>query len=439
MVKRYIEENVYTEFQKRIKFVFEDFENVLVAFSGGKDSGVLLNLTYEYAKKNNLLHKLHMYHLDYEAQYQATTEYVEDCFLNQYPEIKKYWLCLPIAAQCAVSMKQDHWVPWDEDLKDIWVREMPENQYVINEKNLQFDFKKGMWDYDAQTAFCDWFSKVNGKTAVLVGIRSDESLQRLSAITSKNKVNQYKGLSWCTKNNGDENNVNCYPLYDWNVEDIWIANGKFNFTYNKLYDLYYQAGLSIHQMRVASPFNDCAIDTLKVYKVVDPQTWGKMIGRVNGVNFAGIYGGTTAMGWKSIKLPKGHTWKSYMYFLLDTLPEEVKENYLQKLETSIKFWREKGGVLSDETIKELRDEGKEIDVGTKTNYKTDKKPVRFSDYPDDTDASEFQKVPTYKRMCICIMKNDHLCKYMGFGQTKREIEKRKKCISKYKNIVRGLV
>lgn len=60
-------------------------------------------------------------------------------------------------------------------------------------------------------------------------------------------------------------------------------------------------------MRVASPFNDCAQESLKLYKVIDPANWARMVGRVNGVNFTGLYGGTTAMGWKTIKLPPGHT------------------------------------------------------------------------------------------------------------------------------------
>lgn len=58
-----------------------------------------------------------------------------------------------------------------------------------------------------------------------------------------------------------------------------------------------------------------------------------MLGRVNGVNFTGIYGGTRAMGWQNIKLPEGYTWKEYMYFLLDTLPEETKQSYLEKLKS----------------------------------------------------------------------------------------------------------
>ena len=77
----------------------------------------------------------------------------------------------------------------------------------------------------------------------------------------------------------------------------------------------------------------------------------------------------------------------------------------------IKFWREKGGVLSSEVIQKLKDHGVNVEVGEHTNYKTDKKPVRM-DYLDDIDIAEFKEIPTYKRMCVCIMKNDHLCKYM---------------------------
>ena len=42
------------------------------------------------------------------------------------------------------------------------------------------------------------------------------------------------------------------------------------------------------------------------------------------------------------------------------------------------------------------------------------------EYLDDTDLPEFSQLPTFKRICICILKNDHACKYMGFfAQQKR--------------------
>lgn len=58
--------NVYDASLSRIKYLFREFDNILIAFSGGKDSGIVLNLAYNYAKDNNLLDKLAIYHLDYE-------------------------------------------------------------------------------------------------------------------------------------------------------------------------------------------------------------------------------------------------------------------------------------------------------------------------------------------------------------------------------------
>lgn len=122
---------------------------------------------------------------------------------------------------------------------------------------------------------------------------------------------------------------------------MWTGYARYGWDYNRLYDLYYQAGIPLSRQRVASPFISQAVSTLHLYKVIDPDTWGRMVSRVNGVSFAGMYGNTVAMGWRSISCPDGFTWKEYMYFLLDTLPRATRENYLEKLRVSQKFWREK--------------------------------------------------------------------------------------------------
>lgn len=430
--KEYIDMNVYDAAQERLKECFDEFDNILVAFSGGKDSGVLLNMAYDYAKRTDQLDKMGMYFLDYEAQYNYTMEYVKRMF-DRFNDIKRFWLCLPNDVPTATSMSEGYWTPWDETKKDIWVRDMPTMDYVINEHNVPWNYESHTSDYTVQEDFTKWFSKTYGKTGCLIGIRAQESLDRYRAIKSNNKVNGYKDYNYMVCK--DENTINCYPIYDWETRDIWIANAKNGFDYNKLYDLYYKAGMPIEQMRVASPFLSQGLGTLGYYQVIEPNTWAKMLGRVNGVNFAGIYGSTTAMGWKNITLPPGHTWKSYLKFLLDTLPKEARENYERIFKTSIEFWRNRGGVLSDETIQELRDAGIPLEVKGKTNYKTDKKAVTFEEYPDDAPVNDFKSVPSFKRMCITIMKNDHTAKYMGFSRTKEQQERRKQAMEKYKNIL----
>lgn len=425
-------ENVYQLVQRRLKFLFDEFDNIYVSFSGGKDSGVLLNLCIQYIREHNLNRKIGVFHMDYEAQYQMTTEYVEQTFRENQDILEIYHICVPFKVVTCTSMHQTFWRPWDESMRLHWVRPLPEHCY--RKEDFPF-YTEEMWDYTFQVAFAEWFHKKKDavRTCCLVGIRTQESLDRWRTIHGNNRLNSYHNLMWTRRLGYDL--YNAYPIYDWTTEDIWTAYARFKWPFNQMYELYYKAGVPLEKQRVASPFLCTAQETLKLYKVIDPNTWGRMLGRVNGVNFTGIYGGTRAMGWQNIKLPEGYTWKEYMYFLLDTLPEETKQAYLDKLRTSQEFWKSKGGCLDLSTIRKLHDLGIKFHVLRKTNYKTNKLPVQM-EYLDDIEISEFKEIPTYKRMCICILKNDHVCKYMGFALTKKEKIRRDRVMQKYKNIIK---
>ena len=176
-------------------------------------------------------------------------------------------------------------------------------------------------------------------------------------------------------------------------------------------------------MRVASPFNDYSKDALNLYRVIDPEIWTKLVGRVRGANFGCIYGKTKAMGYRSVTLPEGHTWESYTKFLLDTLPVRLRNNYVKKFNTSIEFWHKTGGGLDENVIQELIDHGYNIRRNGVSNYTLMKNSrIIFLDaIPDNTDDIKSTKdIPSWKRMCYCILKNDHTCRFMGFGPTKQE-------------------
>ena len=114
----------------------------------------------------------------------------------------------------------------------------------------------------------------------------------------------------------------------------------------------------------------------------------------------------------------------------------MRKNYISKFKTSIRFWWKKGGVVSEEAIKELENCNYSIIRNGKSNYHSSKDQVRFLGTPDDTDDIKSTiDIPSWKRMAICILKNDHLCKYMGFTQTQKQSSRQKELIEKYRKML----
>lgn len=223
-----------------------------------------------------------MFHQDFEAQYTVTTEYIERTFERIRKEADIYWVCLPMATRTALSSYEMYWYPWDDTKKESWVRPMPDKEYVINlDNNPITTYRYRMHQEDLAKQFGRWYREIQGegKTVCLLGMRAEESLQRYSGFL--NKRYGYKGECWISKQFKD---VWCAsPLYDWSQSDVWHANYLFDYDYNHLYDLYYMAGLKVSQMRVASPFNDYSKDSLNLYRVIDPEIWVKLVGRVRGL------------------------------------------------------------------------------------------------------------------------------------------------------------
>ena len=397
-MKKYSSKNVYQATLERYKIIFREFEKVYVSFSGGKDSGVMLNMAIEAAKQTNKL-PVNVLIVDLEGQYKHTMDYVER-MLNR-PEVNPYWICLPIHLRNAVSQFQPHWICWDEEKKDAWIRPMPKHKGVISDSNYFSFFRKGMEFEEFVPLFGEWIAE-GKKTACLVGIRSDESLNRFRTIASDSKE-KYKHYQWTTK--VTDNVWNCYPIYDWRTDDIWIANGKYNYDYNLIYDLMHMAGLTIHQMRICQPYGDDQRKGLYLFKILEPETWQKVVNRVEGANFGNRYVDTdkTVLGNYKVNLPPGHSYESYAKFLLQTMPEYLAEHYKKKIEKFWDYWKKEG----------------------------------FEFIPDISDLKmeAAKKAPSWRRICKVLLKNDYWCKGLSFSQTKREMEKQIEIITKYNELL----
>lgn len=371
--------DVLTAAQQRIAYVFDNFPRIYVSYSGGKDSTVMLHLVAEEAVRRG--RKFGLLFVDLEAQYALTIAHIEECFALYRDIIEPYWIALPINLRNAVSMYQPQWMCFDPACRGDWVREPPETA-ITDESYFPF-FRRGMEFEEFVPEFGHWYGG-DKLTACFVGIRTDESLNRWRTIAAGKKRGM-EGKSWTTWCRQSLYNV--YPIYDWRTRDIWIYAGKSGKPYNKLYDRMYQAGLTIHQMRICQPYGDDQRKGLWLFHIIEPQTWSRIVARVNGANQGAMYAQESGdiLGNLKISKPPGHTWQSFAMLLLDSMPGRTQEHYKDKIAVFLHWYQDRG-------------------------YR--------AGIPDDGELSKDK--PSWKRICKALLRNDYWCKGLSFSQHKSQ-------------------
>ena len=421
-------ENVYDAANRRLKYIFDNFEKIYLSFSGGKDSGILLNLCLDYMKRNDLKRKIGVMIMDNECNFTYSRDFMLRIIDANLDYIEPMWCCLPLTLPCTVSSYQADWTCWDNAKRDLWVSERPDRDYVIHWDNHEMPFlREYMLDKDFYDEFTGWYG--DGRTcANLIGIRTDESLNRFRTIMNEAKKT-HGGQMW-TRENG-ELAFNCYPIYDWKTKDVWTANGLFEWDYNKLYDIFYKSGMKLGTMRVASPFMSESKSSLNMYRVINPDIWARLCARVHGANFAATYG--KQLSYRHINLPEGHTWKSFVKFLINTLPESSSKNFKQRFTQSLIFWARVGRGLPDSIIEQLKGKVRYRLNGTTPHGGNDLRRVRIASVPDHVDflKSDAGSVTSWKRFALTVLKNDHTCKYLGLMPTKEQAERQRHIQKKY--------
>jgi predicted phosphoadenosine phosphosulfate sulfurtransferase len=347
----------------------------------------MLHLVADEARKRG--RKFGLLLIDLEAQYQLTIEHAEKCFDEYADIVEPYWVSLPIHLRNAVSVYEPHWVCWEQDKKDLWIRQPPEHA-ITDEKHFPF-FRHGMEFEEFVPAFGEWYSE--GKScACFVGIRADESLNRWRTIASKSKIT-FNNQQWTTK--VTEHCFNVYPVYDWKTEDLWIYHAKFGRLHNELYDRMHLAGLTLSQMRICQPYGDDQRRGLWLFHLIEPQTWAKIVYRVNGANGGALYVKEwgNINGYRTVNKPPNHTWQSFADMLVESMPPATKEHYRAKIFTFQKWWKERG-----------YPEG----------------------IPDEADyALEVKRMaPSWRRIVKSLLRNDYWMKGLSFTQHKSDAYKK---------------
>lgn len=331
--KQHLETNVYEEAKKRLNYIFDSFDKVVVSFSGGKDSTAVLNVALEVAKERNKL-PLEVVFFDEEAIHPPTIEYVHRVAKNK--DINLKWYCLEFKHRNACSNQEPFWYTWDKEKKHLWVREMPEQAITEHPR-----FSKGL-TFQEFSPFL--YPRKEGKIAMLTGIRTQESLRRYQVIARK-KNDAYIN----DKSEKGSNQYRAFPIYDWSSEDVWLAVRKFGWDYNKTYDLFNQTRLygDFLKQRVCPPYGEEPLRGLWVYAECFPEMWHKMLSRVKGVSTAWRYANTDL--YSKAEKPEGMSYKDYLKVIIDSYDHKYKAQVVKNINNYIRMHQRKtNGKIQEE-------------------------------------------------------------------------------------------
>lgn len=389
MPKKLLSANVLEAAQDRISKVFDEFDKISLSFSGGKDSSVMFHLVADEARRRG--RRFSVMFLDWEIQFQLTIDHVAEMFAEYADVVDVHWVALPIVTSNAASMFEPEWTAWDR--AKTHVRTPPE--IAITDPGF-FDFYNEPMTFEEFVPSYNRWVAGGERCACFIGLRTQESLNRWRSINHKTK-DRYNGLGYTTRVHGEC--WNFYPLYDWKTDDIWLYNGRFKKAYNKLYDRMHQAGIPANSMRICEYFSEQSKHSLYLFHVIEPKTWAKILGRVNGANFASMATNEKGRfsGEGKLSLPAGQSWKSYVELLLGSMPSSTAEHYRNKFAVWIKWYQDRGIEISDEL-------------------------------PDDLVGVD---KPSWRRIASVILRGDYWCSRLSFGPNKAgAYDKYKKLMAK---------
>ena len=272
----YANKTVYEATVQRLHWIYDEFPNVVVSVSGGKDSTIIFEMTLEVARERGRL-PLSVMWIDQEAEWQSTVD--QNRSTMYHPDVKPYWMQIPVRLFNATS-GNDHWLNcWKPEDEATWIH--PQDPISIKENRYGTD------------RFSHLFDKIIGvefaahKTANIGGVRAEESPARLAGLTYWAK---YKWATWGKTLDRKRGHYTFYPIYDWSYTDVWKAIHENGWQYNELYDTMYRYGIPIHDMRVSNVHHEQAVGALFFLQEFEPHTYSRLCGRLAGIDMAGKLG-----------------------------------------------------------------------------------------------------------------------------------------------------
>lgn len=307
-------DDVLAAAQGRVRRVFDEFDNVVVSVSSGKDSTVLFHLALEEAKTRG--RKIKIFFLDQEAEYQSTRVLIDQMMRNDH--VVPMWYQVPLLLTNATSHTEYFLDAWHEGRE--WLH--PRSDLAI--QSIDGAYPNRFYK------FFEWFERqFDEDTAVMVGLRSKESLMRFRSVTNNPG---YDGISWSTKTKSKQT-FRFYPIYDWTFADVWKYISDRGVSYNRYYDRkFVKSGANARTMRVSNLIHEKSFHALAELQEFEPDTYERLLKRLDGVHCAALYANDDLV-YSSKKLPNHfQSWVQYRNYLMASTPIDRIGNFRDRFD-----------------------------------------------------------------------------------------------------------
>ncbi len=268
IIQKSLDIDVVEAAKQRIIKLFSYNLPVVFSFSGGKDSLCLGHLIYNLILENKIdKNLLTIRFIDEEAMYDDVIEIVKDWrqkFLQIGVDFR--WYCVEVKHyNCFNKLQNDEtYICWDSTKSDVWVRQPPE--FAIRDSiylnKIEDNYQSFLYRYDKD--------KIN-----ILGVRTAESVQRLSGISKKKSKNF--------------THTPFMPIFDWTDNDVWLYLYENKITFPEVYIRMYQTGVNKRRLRISQFFSIDTASSLVRMQEYYPDLMTRIIKREPHAYLAALY------------------------------------------------------------------------------------------------------------------------------------------------------